>query len=124
MKAYLGAIVEEKDAKLIITALDEKSAASRAKLAVGDEIMQLDGASTTLAEFNTAISGKQSGEAVKLKIFRDGKERSLDIVLGGTLERSFKLKPVAKPTALQAAILKDWMAGVPGPASTQAKASK
>jgi hypothetical protein len=35
--------------------------------------------------------------------------REFEVVLGKKMERSFSIKPLASPTPLQSAILKDWL---------------
>jgi hypothetical protein len=45
-----------------------------------------------------------------LVIARGNGERVVEIVLSHKMQRSFKMKPMANPNALQAAILKSWTA--------------
>ncbi len=60
--------------------LYEKEAWDRSK---ADEIIAIDGQRVeTLEEFLTAIDRRKPGETAKLKVLREGREVTLDLVLG------------------------------------------
>jgi predicted metalloprotease with PDZ domain len=107
--SYLGAIVEDVNGKLIISAIEGNSPAQQAKLAVNDEIKALDGAKVDAAALNAAMALKKPGDKITLSVTRAGKDIDADVHLGHKMQRSFKIIPMANPDALQSAILKDWM---------------
>jgi len=55
------------------------------------------------------LKGKKPGDKVAVLVSRRGKIRELEVILGKKPERSFAIMPVADPTPMQAAILKDWL---------------
>jgi predicted metalloprotease with PDZ domain len=110
-EADLGAIAEDKDGRLMITAVDGSSPAEQAGLTTGDQIKTLNGAAVDAKALGEAIVSKRPGDRIKLAVFRDDKDRQVEVVLGHRMERSFKILPVANPDPLAAAIRKDWMRG-------------
>lgn len=107
--AYLGAIVEDVNGKLVISAIEGSSPAQQVKLATGDEIRALDGLKVDAAAMNAAIAEKKPGDKIKLAVTLTGKDIEAEVTLGHKMQRSFKIIPIANPDALQSAILKDWM---------------
>jgi len=125
--AYLGARTTKLGERLVVDGIAWGSPAWNAGLSEEDEIVAVDGIRVGggEAESNSAgprpdgpttgqpLSGilgqKKPGDKVVLLISRRGKTRELEAVLGMNLERSFAITPVAGPTPLQAAILKDWL---------------
>jgi predicted metalloprotease with PDZ domain len=108
-EARLGAIAENKDGRLIITAVEGDSPAQQAGLAPGDQIKVFNGAAVDAKAFNEALVSKKPENRFKLTVSRDNMDREIEVVLGHKIERSFKILPVANPDPLAAAIRKDWM---------------
>jgi predicted metalloprotease with PDZ domain len=106
---YLGAIVEDLNGRLVVSAVEGDSPAQQAGLAANDEIRALDEAKVNAATLNTTIAAKKPGDKIKLSLMRAGKETEVAATLGHKMQRSFKIIPIARPDALQSAILKDWM---------------
>jgi predicted metalloprotease with PDZ domain len=106
---YLGAVVEDANGKLVIAAIEGGSPSQHAKLAVNDEIKSLDGARVDAPGLNAAIASKKPGDKIKLTVTRSGKTIDKEVTLANRMQRSFRIIPIAKPDALQSAILKDWM---------------
>jgi len=106
--AYLGAIAEDVNGKLVISAIEGNSPASQAKLAAKDEIKMLDGAGIDAAGLNAAIAARKPGDRIRLTVTRGGSDMAIDVNLGHKMQRSFKIVPIVNPDALQSAILKDW----------------
>jgi predicted metalloprotease with PDZ domain len=115
--AYFGAAVTEREGRLTITGVEWESPAARAGLSEQDEIVALDGvrvrgagaadgAERTMGEL---LRQKKPGDKVKVLVSRRGTIRELEVVLGKKPERSFAIRPIANPTPLQSAILKDWL---------------
>jgi predicted metalloprotease with PDZ domain len=116
---YLGAVVEGAGrggrgpvapaGKLIIARVEYDSPASRAGLSAQDEILAVDGETPGSRSLDDLLKAKIPGDHIKILIARDGRVKEIEVVLGLKMERSFKIQPVESPTALQAAILKDWL---------------
>jgi predicted metalloprotease with PDZ domain len=102
-------VVEDVNGKLTLTAMEGNSAAHRAGLEVKDEIKSLDGAGVDARGFAQAIAAKKPGDKIKLAITRAGADREIEMALDPKLERSFRMRAIANPDALQAEILKDWL---------------
>ena len=55
------------------------------------------------------LKDKKPGDQVRVLVSRRGTIRELEVLLGKRPERSFAITPIADPTPLQAAVLKDWL---------------
>ena len=110
-EASFGAVAEDVDGRLMITAVEGDSPAQQAGLAPRDQIKVLDGAAVDAKVFSEALAAKKPEDRIKLTVSRDNKDREVEVVLGHRMERSFKILPVANPDPLAATIRKDWMRG-------------
>ncbi len=106
---YLGAIVEDMESRLIISAIENGSPAQKAGLAAKDEIKSIDDVKVDAAGLNKIVAGKKPGDKIALAVNRGGKDMRVELTLAHKMQQSFKIIPIANPDALQAAILKDWM---------------
>ena len=107
-QAWFGAIVEDKDGKLIITAVEGDSPA-KAKLIIGDQIKIIDGNSVNAGQFNEIVASKKPQDKVKLNISHADKELNIEIILANKIQRSFRIQPISNPDQLQSEILKSWL---------------
>ncbi|MCX6565584.1 MAG: PDZ domain-containing protein [Candidatus Aminicenantes bacterium] len=107
--AFLGALVEDKDGRLVVAATEPDSPARTAGLAAADEIKSLNGVSMTAAAFTDALKVLKPGGRIKLAVERGGVVREVEIVLEHRLERTWKIRPMTNPDPLQQAIWKDWV---------------
>ena len=55
------------------------------------------------------LDAKKPGQTVRVLLSRRTGVREIEVALGTKIERSFKITPKSKPTALQSAIMKDWL---------------
>jgi predicted metalloprotease with PDZ domain len=110
-EASFGAIAEDVDGRLMITAVEGDSPAQQAGLAPRDQIKALDSAAVDARVFNEALAAKKPEDRIKLTVSRDNRDREVEVVLGHRMERSFKILSVANPDPLAATIRKDWMRG-------------
>jgi len=68
---------------VIISEVVDNTPASRAGIEAGDAILEFDGKKVKdLASFRILVASTKVGKKVNLKIFRDGKERNLDLTIG------------------------------------------
>ena len=107
--SYLGAVVEDVNGRLVISAVESNSPARQAGLAANDEIRSLDGERVDASALSALIASKKPGDRVSLAINRAGRDINVEVKLGQKLRQSFKIIPIANPNALQSAILQDWM---------------
>jgi predicted metalloprotease with PDZ domain len=107
--AYLGAIAEDVDGRLVVAAVEPASPAARAHVAVKDEIRTVDGKKADAQALNATLSSKKPDDTLRLKLARTGRNLQLDVVLGHKMQRSFTIVPIARPTALQSALLRGLM---------------
>ncbi len=108
-EADFGATAQDQDGKLIISKVDLGGPARRANLEKGDEIKSLDGNLVDAKTMNNLPASKKPGDKVRLLVSRDNKDREIEVVLGYKMERSFRIKPMAGPDALQSTILSTWL---------------
>jgi len=108
--SYLGAVAEDLNGRLVIAAIEGSSPAATAGLAAMDEVKALDGVQVDAAAFNAGIAAKKPGDKIRLDVVRSGRDVKVEVTLTHKLQKSFKIVPMANPDALQAEILKDWMA--------------
>jgi predicted metalloprotease with PDZ domain len=108
-ESYSGVIAENVEGRLVISAIDGDSPARKANLAAGDEIRSLDGVKIDAAGLNAAIAAKKPGDRIRFTIARGGVVTEVEVTLGHKMQRSYRIVPIAKPDALQSAILMDWM---------------
>jgi predicted metalloprotease with PDZ domain len=104
-----GAIAEDLDGRLILSAIEGDSPARAAGLVARDEVKALDGARVDAATLNANVAAKKPGDKIRLTVARAGKDMEVEVTLGHKMQKSFKIIPVSSPDALQSAILKDWM---------------
>ena len=65
-----------------VLSVEEFSAAEKAGIKIGDVIIEADGTKiTTMDELNEIKNKKQIGDTLKLKIYRDGRERDITVTL-------------------------------------------
>ena len=107
--AYFGVSAREKDSVVTVRAVEWNSPAWNAGLREKDKILAIDGIKTSLALLNNAIQAKTSGDTIKLLITKADSKQELTIELGTKRKKSFTIRPVANPDALQLAIYKTWM---------------
>lgn len=105
----LGLSTQTVDGTLVVVGVTAGSSAQRAGLAVQDRILEVDGSPATPKALNDLLSARKPGDHTRLKISRNGTEQELEATLDKNVKRTFQIQPMANPTPLQAAILKDWL---------------
>ena len=97
-----------KDA-IVLVGTSAGSPAERAGLVAQDQILEVDGAPATPKALNDSLSARKPGDTTTLKIFRNNTGLELQVTLARNTKQTFTLRPAASPTALQSAILEDWL---------------
>jgi len=108
-RVYFGADVAEDEGRLIVRRVYAGSPAYDQGLNAGDQIVALDNMRVTRDSFNARMAEKKPGDLVNLTIFRFDDLSSLLIRLSDKRESSFRIVPVAAPTALQKQIYANWL---------------
>jgi predicted metalloprotease with PDZ domain len=108
-KVYFGADVAQEDDRLIVRRVYAGSPAYEHGLNAGDEIVALDNMRATRDFFNARMAEKKPGDLVNLTIFRFDNLSLLPIKLSDKREMSYRIVPVASPTAVQKQIRADWL---------------
>jgi predicted metalloprotease with PDZ domain len=102
--AYLGANVQSRDGKLVVTGVDVESPAETAGMRVGDWIAQIDGAPSSVKALSTALTAKTPGDRLKLSGSRD-----IEVTLGKNSKKTWSIVPALEAGELQKEILRDWL---------------
>jgi predicted metalloprotease with PDZ domain len=105
--AWFGAAAQDQNGNLMILNVETDSPALQAGLSVQDEIIALDGTRITSRTMSEMLNSRKAGDKVRVLISRRNAIREVEVVLGKKTERNFRIKPLANPNPLQAAILKD-----------------
>ena len=85
----------------MVTGLNEQGGAIEAGIEEGDIVKEVDGRKiTSFAALSAAVGGKNPGDNVDVKIIRDGKERSYNVVLKD-LQGNAKVRSVDDLTVLE-----------------------
>ncbi len=108
--AYAGAIVEDRDGRLVVAAVEPHSPAAGAGLVAEDVIEDADAAHVNAEGFDALVAARRPGDRLRLTIERRGRRLELALALDRRVERTFRIRPVAAPSALQKAILAGWCA--------------
>lgn len=107
--AFLGAATQLQDGIPVISSVEWDSPAQRAGLMAQDQILALNGRRASAKSLEQALKTQKPGDRLRVLLSRHNAVREVEVTLGGKSERSFKITPASAPTALQAAILADWL---------------
>jgi len=106
---FLGASMREQDGGLLITSVEWDSPAWKGGLSARDEILSVDEKKTTSQSLEETLSSKKPGDNLRIMVLRRGQRRGIEVILTRKRERSFRIKPLSNPDALQLKICDDWL---------------
>jgi len=106
---WFGASTQDQNGSPVISSVELDSPASLASLSAQDEILAFDGARVTQRSLAGTIGSHKPGDKVKVLYARRGTVRETEVTLGKKSERSFRITPLANPTAGQKALLDAWL---------------
>jgi predicted metalloprotease with PDZ domain len=106
---FLGASTREQGGGLLITSVEWDSPAWEGGLSARDEILSVDGKKATSQSLQDTLSSKKPGDNLRIIVSRRGQRREIEVILTRKRERSFRIKPLSNPDALQLKILEDWL---------------
>ena len=104
---YLGA--DMKANGNTISRIEVDSPARASGLSAQDQILAVDGIPMGNRKMEDILKSTKPGQTLKLLVAHTNRIEEINVVLGTKMERSFKITPAEKPSALQAAILSDWL---------------
>ena len=106
---FFGAATRDQGGRLMISSVERDSPAWQGGLSARDEILTVDGLKATAESIKTILDSKGAGDKLDLLISRRGRDLEIEVILGPRMERSFQIKPLPHPDALQSKILEDWL---------------
>jgi predicted metalloprotease with PDZ domain len=107
----LGALIGERDGKVIVWRAPGDSPAGRAGLKTGDVIVALDGIPVNLESLKKAVAAKKPGDTVVVRYSRDGAEKEVSVVLARKIDPGYRIKRIPNPAPEQEKIYRGWVGG-------------
>jgi predicted metalloprotease with PDZ domain len=104
---WLGTAVRMRNDSSIISTVDWESPAWNAGIRPRNAILGVNG--QTPGAVAAVLKDKNPGDAITLTVLQGDQKKTFNIMLGKKTERSFAIKRIPNPDALQAAILKSWL---------------
>ncbi|MVM33449.1 PDZ domain-containing protein [Spirosoma sp. HMF4905] len=108
---WLGVATRAKGDSVFVTSVDWESPAWKAGVRTGDQLLLIDDQVATVAAIQALSQTKVAGDTVTLQLLQQGQPDTKSIQLGTKKVRQLKLTRQSAPTALQSAILADWLRG-------------
>ncbi|MEP7377043.1 MAG: hypothetical protein ABI675_26825 [Chitinophagaceae bacterium] len=109
--AWLGIAVKEKNDTVSISNVEWESPAWHAGIRARQTLMTINGEPATPKMIEALQKEKKDGDIIHLQVLRQEGIKNIPLMLGTKYHQPFTVIRVAKPTFLQAAILKDWLKG-------------
>ncbi len=106
---WLGAATQDHNGAAVISTVEPGSPAAQAGLSAQDEILAVGGKRVTPRSLVEALNENNPGDAVMILISRRGVVREVELTLGAKTEPSYKISPLARPTARQKTLLDAWL---------------
>jgi predicted metalloprotease with PDZ domain len=107
--AFLGATAEFHDGSLVISSIEWDSPAQHSGLMAQDQILALDDTRVNAKSMDEMLKSRNPGDKIKVLLSRHNSIREMEVVLGQSPQRSFKIKLQSNPSPLAVTILKNWM---------------
>lgn len=109
--AWLGITVREKNDSLTISQVEWDSPAWHAGIRARQSLLTINGEPATAKTVEALQKEKKAGDIVHLQVVQQDTIKDIPLLLETKYQKPFTVNRIAKPTALQAAILKDWLKG-------------
>jgi predicted metalloprotease with PDZ domain len=107
--AAWGAATQDQGGVAVVSGVEWDSPAARAGVSEQDELLALDGIRVTSRSIAEAMASRKPGDHIKLLVSRRGSVKELDVTLGASAQRAFKITVASHPTPLQSATLAGWV---------------
>ena len=109
----LGARLEDRAGKIIVTFTKRGGVAYEQGLNVNDEVLGVDGLRLSVGLLNQYIARKKPNEKISLLISRDGLIRTLELTLKTMDNTAYTIERVANPSEKQRKIYERWIGSKP-----------
>ncbi|MFT3827998.1 MAG: PDZ domain-containing protein [Chitinophagaceae bacterium] len=109
--AWHGVAVRERNDSLMITNVDWNSPAWFAGIRPRQVLLSVNGEKASVQSVQAITKDKKPGDIVHFQVAQASGVKDLSLILETKYEKPFTVTRVQHPTALQAAILKDWLRG-------------
>ena len=106
---WFGASTQDQSGNIVVSIVEPDSPASLAGLSAQDEILAIDGTRVAPRSFSGTLSAHKPGDKVKVLYSRRGGVRETELVFGAKAEPTFKITPLASPSAQQKTLLDAWL---------------
>jgi predicted metalloprotease with PDZ domain len=106
---WFGASTQDQNGGAFVSAIEPDSPAALAGLTIQDEILALNGERVAQRSLAGEIGSRKPGDKVKVLYARRGTVRETEVALGQKKEPSFRIAPLANPTAGQKVLLDAWL---------------
>ena len=103
---WIGLDTQKRGSQIFVVSAAPGSPADSAGLRAGDEIASVAGNVQSIA---AVLASAKPGDAMKLKVSRDGASRDVEVTLAKNFKRTYRFEIRPDATELQSAILKDWL---------------
>ncbi|MDQ3179961.1 MAG: PDZ domain-containing protein, partial [Acidobacteriota bacterium] len=108
-QAFLGGTLAESEGKLTVRAVPADTPAYQFGLNVNDQIVAIDGNRASQTFLQSHLTGKKSGDKIKLTIFRFDELRDIEVTLGGRAKPDYKIVSVKNPTDEQKRLYREYL---------------
>jgi predicted metalloprotease with PDZ domain len=105
----MGITTRESGNNLTITGVEWNSPGYNAGLSPQDIITEIDGEKATSVLLNRILGEKKAGDKISLTVTHRDITNKVEVPLSLKQRRSFEIRPMAQPSAEQAALLKSWL---------------
>jgi predicted metalloprotease with PDZ domain len=104
-----GVATEEKGGLTVVSSVEWDSPAARAGISVQDEVLAVDKVRVTSQSIGETLNLHKPGDRIKVLVSRRGNVKELEVTLGASTRRAFKITVAPDPTPLQSATLAAWL---------------
>jgi predicted metalloprotease with PDZ domain len=104
-----GVATEEKGGLTVVSSVEWDSPAARAGISVQDEVLAVDKVRATSQSIGETLNLHKPGDRIKVLVSRRGNVKELEVTLGASTRRAFKITVAPDPTPLQSATLAAWL---------------
>ena len=108
-KTYFGADLAQEGDRLVVRRVYAGSPAYDQGLNAGDQIVAFDGNRASREFVSARLDEKKAGDVVHLTVFRFDVLRTIDLKLGNVEAASYRIIPVAQPSAEQKRVYQAWL---------------
>jgi predicted metalloprotease with PDZ domain len=109
LRAYLGLDLSDGGGRTTVRVARADGPAYEAGVIAGDQIVAMDGRRLRASDKKGRLAAREPGDTVRLTIFRRDELRTIDVVLAGRPDGTWKLTRTKEPTAAQEAAYASWL---------------